>query len=155
VRAIDTVQVYASVEGSRVPRAPRDLRSFARVALGPGESRRVSVTVRGDDLAYWDEATSAWVLEPIAYEVIVAHDAAADGRAGDGAGGVTGPLPRCRAPSPRLGGGLRSQRKWSRTGGLPRCQFEHSSSIPKALPPRRGEGARQRGRGPRSQRPPP
>ena len=39
----------------------------------------MALPVRVDDLAYWDVATSAWVLEPIAYEVIVAHDAAAEG----------------------------------------------------------------------------
>lgn len=79
VRAVDTVQVYASVEGSPVPRAPRDLRGFARVALGPGESRRVSVTVRGDDLARWDEAGARWVLDPLTYTLSVAESAAAQG----------------------------------------------------------------------------
>lgn len=76
VRAIETAQLYVTARGSRVERAPRDLRAFAQVELGAGESRPVTLTLRADDLAYWDVATSAWVLEPIEYEVIVAHDAA-------------------------------------------------------------------------------
>lgn len=79
VAATDTVQVYVSAAGSRVPRAPRDLRGFARVRLGPGASQRVTVPVRGDDLAYWDEAASRWALEPLGYTVTVARDAAAQG----------------------------------------------------------------------------
>lgn len=79
VRAIETAQLYVTAVGSRVERAPRDLRAFAQVDLAPGQSARVALPVRVDDLAYWDVATSAWVLEPIAYEVIVAHDAAAEG----------------------------------------------------------------------------
>lgn len=76
VRAVETAQLYVAARGSRVERAPRDLRAFAQVDLGPGESRPVTLTLRADDLAYWDVATSAWVLEPIEYEVIVGHDSA-------------------------------------------------------------------------------
>ncbi|TAK19893.1 MAG: hypothetical protein EPO40_31830 [Myxococcaceae bacterium] len=79
VRAIETAQLYVTARGSRVERSPRDLRSFAQVELAPGASARVTLTVRADELAYWDTASSAWVLEPIAYDVIVAPDAAAEG----------------------------------------------------------------------------
>lgn len=79
VRGVDTVQVYASSPGSPVPRAPRDLRGFARVELGPGEAQRVSVALRGDELARWDEARRAWVLDPIDYTLTVAESAAAQG----------------------------------------------------------------------------
>ena len=78
-RATDTVQVYVSAVGSRVQRAPRDLRGFARVTLDAGASQRVTVTLRGDDLAYWDEAASRWVLEAVPYTVTVAENAAAQG----------------------------------------------------------------------------
>ncbi len=79
VRAIETAQLYVAARGSRVERAPRDLRAFAQVDLGPGESRAVTLSLRADDLAYWDVATSTWALEPIEYEVIVAHDAVSEG----------------------------------------------------------------------------
>jgi len=78
-RAIETPQLYVSARASRVERSPRDLRAFAQVELAPGASERVTLSVRVDDLSYWDTASSAWVLEPIAYDVVVAPDAAAEG----------------------------------------------------------------------------
>ena len=75
IHRIATDGVTAVISGVRVKDAIDD-EAFAQVDLGPGESRPVTLTLRADDLAYWDVATSAWVLEPIEYEVIVAHDAA-------------------------------------------------------------------------------
>ncbi len=69
--AIETVQLYVSAIGSRVERAPQDLRAFAQVTLSPGASAPVTLRVRADDLRYYDVATSAWILEPIEYEVRV------------------------------------------------------------------------------------
>jgi beta-glucosidase len=71
VAATDVVQLYAAAVGSSVMRAPEDLRAFQAVALMPHETRDVTLTLRADDLRYWDEASSAWVLEPIDYELRV------------------------------------------------------------------------------------
>lgn len=71
VRATETVQLYVSSQGSRVERAPADLRAFAQVDLGPGETRDVTLGVRADDLAFYDVAASAFELEAIDYEVHV------------------------------------------------------------------------------------
>ena len=70
----DVVQLYVSALGSRVPRAPRELRAFARVRLTPGETRRISLLVPVEALAYYDEA-DGWVVEPLEYEAIVARHA--------------------------------------------------------------------------------
>ena len=64
-----------AAEGSRVDRAPKELKAFARVRLGPGETRAVRLRVRVTDLAYYDAATSGWVVEPIAYRAIVGRHA--------------------------------------------------------------------------------
>ena len=64
----DVVQLYVSALGSQVPRAPRELKAFGRVALAPGETKTVRLEVPVADLAYWDEG-SGWLVEPIAYEV--------------------------------------------------------------------------------------
>ncbi|MGH7995558.1 MAG: beta-glucosidase family protein [Opitutaceae bacterium] len=74
----EVVQLYVSAQGSRVDRADRELKAFARVSLEPGETRTVRLAVRVSDLAYYDE-TFGWVTESIEYEAIVARHAH-DGR---------------------------------------------------------------------------
>ncbi|MDR6905568.1 beta-glucosidase [Agromyces sp. 3263] len=68
----EVVQVYTSLPGSAVVRAPRELKGFAKVALDVGESREVEVHVRRADLAYWDTRVDRWVVEGGAYSVDVA-----------------------------------------------------------------------------------
>ncbi len=70
----DVVQLYVSAIGSRVARAPRELKAFARLSLAPGETRSVRLSVPADALAYYDE-TTGWVHEEIDYEVLVARHA--------------------------------------------------------------------------------
>ena len=71
----EVVQLYVAAEGSKVERAPKELKAFARVALAPGETRAVRLSVPVADLAYYDEATAGWVVEPIAYTVVVGRHA--------------------------------------------------------------------------------
>jgi beta-glucosidase len=66
----EVVQLYVSAHGSRVERAPKELKAFARVSLAPGESRTMELQVPAADLAYYDEA-QGWVIEPIEYEISV------------------------------------------------------------------------------------
>ena len=72
----DVVQLYVTTEGSKVERAPKELKAFARVALSPGETRTVRLSVPAADLAYFDAGTSGWVVEPINYAAIVGRHAA-------------------------------------------------------------------------------
>jgi len=62
---IETVQLYVSVEGSAVMRAPQDLRAFVQVSLEPGASGSAELRVPLDDLRYWSE--EGWALEPGTY----------------------------------------------------------------------------------------
>ncbi|WP_027946891.1 glycoside hydrolase family 3 C-terminal domain-containing protein [Amycolatopsis taiwanensis] len=68
----ETVQLYTSLARSVVERAPRELKAFVSVALEPGETREVSLTVRRKDLAYWDIRVDRWVVEGGEYTVEVA-----------------------------------------------------------------------------------
>lgn len=70
----EVVQLYLSAHGSRVDRAARELKAFARVSLAPGESRTVALSVPVADLAYYDPARG-WTVEPIEYEAIIARHA--------------------------------------------------------------------------------
>ena len=70
------MQLYVWTEGSKVDRAPKELKAFARVALRPGETHAVRLSVPVADLAYFDAAAaSRWVVEPIAYTAIVGRHA--------------------------------------------------------------------------------
>ncbi|TWH17734.1 beta-glucosidase [Rhodococcus rhodochrous J45] len=65
----EVVQVYVGVPDSSVTRAPRELKGFTKVRLEPGESQRVAVQVRRDDLAYWDTRVDSWVVEGGTYSI--------------------------------------------------------------------------------------
>jgi len=67
----EIVQVYTSLPGGTVQRPVRELKTFASVALEPGETREVALTVRRQDLAYWDIRADRWVVEGGAYAVEV------------------------------------------------------------------------------------
>ena len=71
----EVVQLYVAAKNSKVERAPKELKAFARVALAPRETRTVHLSVRATDLAYYDEATSKWRIEPIGYTAIVGRHA--------------------------------------------------------------------------------
>ncbi|HSD65526.1 MAG TPA: glycoside hydrolase family 3 C-terminal domain-containing protein [Vicinamibacteria bacterium] len=67
----EVVQLYVGFPGSKVDRPVKLLRGFEKVALAPGETRRVSLAVKARDLAYYDAGARAWVVEPVEYTVFV------------------------------------------------------------------------------------
>ena len=67
----DVAQLYVGCEGSAVERPVRELKGFRRVSLAPGETQRVSYTLRARDLAYFDSDTQDWIVEPLTARVFV------------------------------------------------------------------------------------
>ena len=70
----EVVQLYVSAKQSQVERPVKELKAFRRVRLQPGDLEYVSLEVPAQDLGYYDEDASSWVVEPGAYEVIVARN---------------------------------------------------------------------------------
>mgnify|MGYP004511354571 CR=1 FL=1 len=68
----EVVQVYTGLALSTVLRAPRELKAFHSVKLAAGASRRITMTVRRADLAYWDTRLGRFVVEGGDYTVAVA-----------------------------------------------------------------------------------
>jgi beta-glucosidase len=68
----DVVQVYVHDPESTVFRPEQELRAFAKVRLGPGESRQVTLALDGRAFAYWDVRERGWCVEPGRFEVRVA-----------------------------------------------------------------------------------
>ncbi|HEX8292784.1 MAG TPA: glycoside hydrolase family 3 C-terminal domain-containing protein, partial [Pyrinomonadaceae bacterium] len=50
----EVVQLYVTHLGSKVERPLKELKGFARVALRPGETKRVRLALAAERLAYWD-----------------------------------------------------------------------------------------------------
>ncbi|MGH7812816.1 MAG: beta-glucosidase [Candidatus Binataceae bacterium] len=65
----EIVQIYVSMEGGKVQRAPKDLRGFARLHLEPGETGRATFTIAPRDLAYYDAGARQWRAEAGTYSV--------------------------------------------------------------------------------------
>ena len=76
-----TVRNTGKVAGKAVPQiyvarkgweAPKRLGAFSKLALAPGASRIVTVTVDPRLLATWDDSAHAWRIAPGAYDVMLA-----------------------------------------------------------------------------------
>jgi beta-glucosidase len=65
----EVVQVYVGYEGSRVERPVKELKGFSKVALEPGQTKRVDFLVTAKQLAYYDEQQGKWIVEPLTYSV--------------------------------------------------------------------------------------
>ncbi|MFB6098126.1 MAG: glycoside hydrolase family 3 N-terminal domain-containing protein [Salinibacter sp.] len=66
----DVVQLYLRDHVATVTPAVRELRRFAKVALDPGERRRLTFHLKREDLAYVDQEGRS-VVEPGAFSVMV------------------------------------------------------------------------------------
>ena len=67
----EVVQLYVGFDGSKVERPVKLLRAFKKVALAPGETKKVSLSVHVEDLAWYDVGTQSWKVEPMTYGVFV------------------------------------------------------------------------------------
>lgn len=69
------MQVYIADPQSTLPRPPKELKGFTKVALEPGESKTVSVALGRDAISYYDDRAMHWVAEKGTFEVLVAASA--------------------------------------------------------------------------------
>ncbi|MFJ9902791.1 glycoside hydrolase family 3 C-terminal domain-containing protein [Streptomyces sp. NPDC101152] len=67
----EVAQLYTHQRVSRDQQPLKQLKSFQRVTLEPGETRTVRLKVRQADLAHWDVTRSKWVVESGTYDVLV------------------------------------------------------------------------------------
>jgi beta-glucosidase len=67
----EVVQLYVGFEGSAVERPLRLLRGFTKVPLAPGETKTVPLSVRVEDLAWYDATAKTWKVEPTKYGLFV------------------------------------------------------------------------------------
>lgn len=63
-KGAEVVQLYAGQKKSSVLRAKKELKAFYKIFLAPGEQKAVTLKVKVQDLAFYDEKTSGWKVEP-------------------------------------------------------------------------------------------
>ena len=57
-------------------RPAKELRGFQRISLNPGETKSVTLELPAEKLAFWDERTHAFLVEPGTYEVMAGASSA-------------------------------------------------------------------------------
>jgi beta-glucosidase len=73
VAGAEVVQVYVRDVEASVARPVRELRGFAKVALEPGESRRVTIALGQRAFSFWSLVHGAWVVESGEFAIEVGH----------------------------------------------------------------------------------
>src|SRR5215207_2932106 len=67
----EVVQMYVRHLDSKVERPRKELKGFARVGLNPGESKAVSLTLKAEQLAYWDESQHRFAVEDDTVQILI------------------------------------------------------------------------------------
>ena len=69
----ETVQLYIHDDKCSVDRPQKELKGFAKVALQPGQSKDVSITIDNGALSFYDEGTHAWKSETGSFTALVGN----------------------------------------------------------------------------------
>jgi len=68
----DVVQLYVGDPSSAaVPEPPNQLQGFGKVALGPGQTRRVTFSLDARSFSFWDTASASWRVAGGMYRINV------------------------------------------------------------------------------------
>lgn len=67
----EVVQVYVGALGSRVSRAPKELRAFKSVPVAAGGVASVTLEIPREELGYFDPLLNEWTVEGLTYRVYV------------------------------------------------------------------------------------
>jgi len=71
----EIVQLYISKENSVVERADKELKAFKKISVSPGQTLVTAMNVNVSDLAYFDDTTRKWIVEPGKYKIMAASSA--------------------------------------------------------------------------------
>lgn len=72
----EVVQLYVKHLDSKVARPLKELKGFRRVSVKPGETKRVTLNLRADQLAYWNVDAHRFEVEPEKIELMVGSSSA-------------------------------------------------------------------------------
>ena len=72
----EVVQMYVRHLNSAVERPNLELKGFRRISLAPGQAKTVTLTLRGEQLAYWDAARKGFAVENDRVQLMVGSSSA-------------------------------------------------------------------------------
>ncbi len=67
----EIVQVYVAPIASKVDRPDKELKTYAKIELAPGKSRKVELVLKQTDFAYFDEHLHEFIANAGDYEILV------------------------------------------------------------------------------------
>src|SRR6185312_5760018 len=67
----EAAQIYVEPVKPSVTRPAKELKSFSKITLKPGEKRTVSLKLDKNAFAFYDPAQKGWVAEKGAYKILV------------------------------------------------------------------------------------
>lgn len=67
----EVVQVYIAPIAPKTDRPDKELKAYAKVELAPGKSRKVSLTLKQEDFAYFDGHLHEFIADAGDYEILV------------------------------------------------------------------------------------
>ena len=67
----EVVQLYVRDSESVTDKPEKELKGFAKVNLEPGEKKTVSIDLKQDQFAHFDDQTNQWIVEPGEYEILL------------------------------------------------------------------------------------
>ncbi len=67
----EIVQVYVAPIAPKVDRPDKELKAYTKVELAPGKSRKVNLTLKQGDFAYFDEHLHEFIADAGDYEILV------------------------------------------------------------------------------------
>ena len=66
----ETVQLYIGKQGSVVERAEKELKAFKKVMVPTGQEVTVTLSIPVKDIAYYNEQSKKWIVEPGKYKLL-------------------------------------------------------------------------------------
>jgi beta-glucosidase len=72
----EVVEMYVKHRDSKVERPLKELRGFKRIALQPGETKTVTLELKGKQLAYWNTSEHRFTVENDQVEIMIGSSSA-------------------------------------------------------------------------------
>lgn len=67
----EVVQVYVAPIAPKVDRPDKELKAYTKIELAPGKSKKISLTLKQKDFAYFDEHLHEFIADAGDYEILV------------------------------------------------------------------------------------